>query len=100
VGGAVHASGGTVSETTVDSVVALFGVATGHAEACRQALAAAEAVDRALAGLRRRYAAEFGAPADFAIFVHAGHGAVSDTASPVAGHLLAAGDAFDTLHAL
>ena len=100
VGGAVHGSGGTVSETSVEAVVAVFGIATDCAEACRQALAAAEAVDRALAGLRRRYAAEFGVPADFAVFVHAGHGAVSDAASPVAGHLLAAGDAFDTLHAL
>lgn len=100
VGGAVHGSGGTVSETSVEAVVAVFGVATDCAEACRQALAAAEAVDRALAALRRRYAAEFGAPADFAVFVHAGHGAVSDAASPLAGHLLAAGDAFDTLHAL
>lgn len=100
VGGAMHASGGTVSEASVDSVAAVFGVATGCADACRQALAAAEAVDRALAGLRRRYAAEFGAPADFAIFVHAGHGAVSDAASPMTGHLLAAGEAFDTLHAL
>ncbi|MFO1314690.1 MAG: 2Fe-2S iron-sulfur cluster-binding protein [Burkholderiales bacterium] len=100
VGGAVHASGGTVSETSVDSVVAVFGVATDAADACRQALAAAEAVDRALDGLRRRYASEFGAPADFAVFVHAGPGAVSDAASPVAGRLLAAGDAFDTLQAL
>ena len=44
--------------------------------------------------------AEFGAPADFTIFVHEGPGAVSGDPSPQAGHLLAAGEAFDTIAAL
>jgi class 3 adenylate cyclase len=100
VAGALAASGGTVSETRVDGVTALFGLA-GNAAAVRgHARAAAIAIDHALAGLRRRYASEFGAPADFATFVHEGPGAVSGDPSGQAGHLLAAGEVFDTIAAL
>jgi len=98
--GALVATGGTVSETRVDGVTALFGLAGEIAPARGYARAAAIAIDRALAGLRGRYEAEFGAPADFTIFVHEGPGAVSGDPSPQAGHLLAAGEAFDTIAAL
>ena len=92
--------GGTVSETRVDGVIALFGLAGEAAAARGHARTAAIAIDRALAGLRRRYASEFGAPADFTTFVHEGPGAVSGDPSGQAGHLLAAGEAFDTIAAL
>jgi adenylate cyclase len=100
VAGALDASGATVSETRVDGVTALFGLAGATATARKHALAAAVAIDRALAGLRRRHEAEFGAPADFTIFMHEGHGAVIGDPSMHAGHLLAAGEAFDTIAAL
>ncbi len=97
VAGALDASGGTVGETNVDGVTAVFGLTGGIDVARRQALAAAGAIDAALDGLRRRYAAEFGAPADFAVIVHQGHGAIGEGSGRAAGSLLAAGEAFDTL---
>ena len=100
VSGALVATGGTVSETRVDGVTALFGLAGGIAAVRGHARDAAIAIDRALADLRRRYEAEFAAPADFTILLHEGHGAVSGDPSPQAGHLLAAGEAFDTVAAL
>ena len=100
VTGALVATGGTVSETRGDAVTALFGLAGEAAPARGYARAAAIAIDCALAGLRRRYEAEFGAPADFTIFLHEGQGAVSSDPSPPAGHHLAAGEAFDTIAAL
>ena len=100
VAGALDASGAMVSETRVDGVTALFGLAGATATARTHALAAAVAIDRALAGLRRRHEAEFGAPADFTILMHEGHGAVIGDPSMQAGHLLAAGEAFDTIAAL
>ena len=51
--GALVATGGTVSETRVDGVTALFGLAGEIAPARGYARAAAIAIDRALAGLRR-----------------------------------------------
>jgi adenylate cyclase len=100
VAGALVATGGTVGETRVDGVTALFGLAGEIAPARGHARAAAIAIDRALDALRRRYEAEFGAPAEFTVLLHEGPGAVGGDPSSQAGHLLAAGEAFDTIAAL
>jgi len=100
VGGAVQATGGTVSAMSVDNVMAVFGLRDNLADACRQAIEAAISIDRALADLRQRYAAEFGVPAEFAVVVHAGHGAVASVQSAEGDRLLTAGAVFDNVQAL
>ena len=100
VGGAVQATGGTVSAMSVDNVVAVFGLDDELAEACRRALEAAVSIDRALADLKQRYTSEFGVPAEFAVVVHAGHGAVARVQSAEGDRLLTAGEVFDNVTSL
>jgi adenylate cyclase len=100
VGAAVQATGGTVSAMSVDSVMAVFGLHGDLTDACRQALEAAVSIDRALADLKRRYAAEFGVPAEFAVVVHAGHGAIASVQSADGDRLLTAGEVFDSVQAM
>lgn len=100
VGAAAHAIGGTVSAMNVDTVTAVFGLQHGQSEACRRALEAAISIDRALARLTQRCAAEFGAPAEFSVVVHAGHGAVASVQGPEGTRLLTAGEVFSNLPAL
>jgi adenylate cyclase len=100
VGGAVQATGGTVSAMSVDNVTAVFGLNGSLAEACRGALDAAISIDRALAGLKQRYAAEFGVSAEFLIIVHAGHGAVASVQSADGARLITAGEVFASLQSL
>jgi class 3 adenylate cyclase len=100
VGAAVHATGGTVSAMNVDNVTAVFGLQHHHAEACRRALEAAVSIDLALARLAQRYAAEFGASAEFSVVVHAGHGAVASVQAAEGTRLLTAGEAFANIQTL
>jgi hypothetical protein len=100
VGGAVRATGGTVSAMSVDNVMAVFGLDDNLVEACRRALEAAVSIDRALADLKQRYSSEFGVPAEFAVVVHAGHGAVARVHSAEGDRLLTAGEVFDNVKSL
>jgi adenylate cyclase len=100
VGGAVQATGGTVSGMSVDNVMSVFGLDYSVTEACRRALEAAVSIDRALADLRQRYASEFGVPAEFAVVVHAGHGAVGRVQSAEGDRLITAGEVFDNVKSL
>ncbi|MFO1323954.1 MAG: 2Fe-2S iron-sulfur cluster-binding protein [Burkholderiales bacterium] len=93
----LRTSGGAVAAPGTGSITAVFGLATPLPVACRDALAAAAGVERALAGLARRYRAEFGGDAGFATLVHAGSGAIGEAALIDAGRLLAAGEVFETL---
>jgi adenylate cyclase len=96
----VRANGGVASPPAANSVTAVFGVDASLANACRRALAAAASIENELAGPARNCAAEFGGLAEFAILVHAGHGAIRGAHGLDAGPLLSAGDAFDALDAM
>lgn len=72
VGKAVEQSGGQLDKFIGDGAMALFGLGTGKAEACRQALAASAAIIADLALLSEELAGDIPAPLRVAIGIHAG----------------------------
>jgi hypothetical protein len=78
----------------------VFGLDGHLRDASRRALESAAGVDRALASLARRFQKEFGASADFVVFVHAGHCAVGGEPAGGTGPMIGAGEVFDALDAL
>ncbi|MCH8197539.1 MAG: adenylate/guanylate cyclase domain-containing protein [Proteobacteria bacterium] len=96
VGQVVEEAGGRVDKFIGDGVMALFGLETGPAEGCRQALAGARAMARALDELNRTLADEGGETLRFGIGVHAGPVIVGEMGYGRATSLTAIGDAVNT----
>ena len=97
VGSAVRAAGGIEADGASPGVLAVFGLADDLPQACRRALAAGGALDRALADLAARLWREFRASADFALCLHAGAAAVGSTGSDAARQPIVAGAAADAI---
>jgi adenylate cyclase len=72
VGKAVEQSGGRLDKFIGDGAMALFGLETSTADACRQALSASAAILGELERLSRELAGEIPAPLKVAIGIHAG----------------------------
>ncbi len=72
VGKAVEESGGRLDKFIGDGAMALFGLESSTAQACRQALAASAAILTELDRLSDELAAEIRAPLKVAIGIHAG----------------------------
>lgn len=72
VGKAVERSGGRLDKFIGDGAMAIFGLATPKAEACRQAILAASLIVDELARMSKELAAELPAPLRIAIGIHAG----------------------------
>ncbi len=98
--GVIEAHGGSESDSQGGSIIAVFGLETPLADACRDALAAADGVEQALHHLERQYARKFGTATDFAVCVHAGHAAIGVIGTSEPRRLFAAGEAIDAAHAL
>jgi adenylate cyclase len=96
VGDAVREAGGIPNQFIGDSVMALFGLETDTVTAARQALAAAEAIERRMAAVNDSLAAEFRRPLDFGIGIHAGTAAVGSVGYRDTRTLTAVGDAVNT----
>ncbi|GAB3647566.1 adenylate/guanylate cyclase domain-containing protein [Ramlibacter alkalitolerans] len=96
VGDAVREAGGIPNQFIGDSVMALFGLETDTVTAARQALAAAEAIERRMAAVNDSLAAEFRRPLDFGIGIHAGTAAVGTVGYRETRTLTAVGDAVNT----
>jgi adenylate cyclase len=96
VGDAVREAGGIPNQFIGDSVMALFGLETDTVTAARQALAAAEAIERRMAAVNDSLAAEFRRPLDFGIGIHAGTAAVGTVGYRETRTLSAVGDAVNT----
>ncbi|HEX4329329.1 MAG TPA: adenylate/guanylate cyclase domain-containing protein [Burkholderiales bacterium] len=96
VGDAVLEAGGTPNQFIGDSVMAIFGLETDHARACKQALAAARGIAARLKVLGARLQAEFGQAIDFGIGIHAGRAAVGAVGYHDIRTLTAVGDAVNT----
>ncbi|MCH8091516.1 MAG: adenylate/guanylate cyclase domain-containing protein [Proteobacteria bacterium] len=95
-GQVVEEAGGRVDKFIGDGVMALFGLDTEPAEGCRQALAGARAMARALDGLNRTLADEGGETLRIGIGVHAGPVIVGEMGYGRATSLTAIGDAVNT----
>ncbi len=96
VGGAIEQAGGIANQFTGDGVMALFGVASGPATGARQALAAARAMQLALAELSRDLREELPEALRLGIGIHCGPTVVGHMGRGVATYLTAVGDTVNT----
>ena len=92
VGGAIERAGGIANQYTGDGVMALFGLETGAAAGCRQALAAAAEMVRSLQTLSETLASELPAPLRIGIGIHTGPAVVGRMGYGEALYLTAVGD--------
>jgi len=93
---AVEGAGGHVDKFIGDGVMALFGLATDRAKACRQAIAAAEAMARELADINRSLKHELPSPLRIGIGIHVGPAIVGEMGAGSAVTLTAVGDTVNT----
>ncbi|MCC7046607.1 MAG: adenylate/guanylate cyclase domain-containing protein [Alphaproteobacteria bacterium] len=96
MGGAVEKAGGRVDKFIGDGVMALFGVGTAPAEACRQALAAARAMAEQLDQLNQTLAHDLDEPLQIGIGLHVGPAIVGEMGYGSAVGVTAIGDAVNT----
>jgi len=89
---AVEQAGGIANQFTGDGVMALFGVKSGVAQGCRDALNAAGAMLRAVASLSVEFAGELDAPLRMGIGVHSGWAVVGRMGRETDKYLTAVGD--------
>ena len=92
VGGAIDQAGGIANQFTGDGVMALFGLDSGPEHGARQALAAAQAMQHALAQLSTDLHEELSAPLQLGIGIHCGPTVVGHMGRGVATYLTAVGD--------
>jgi adenylate cyclase len=95
IGNAVRLAGGSLSSIRPDSVCALFGLECGLAQAARQALQAAAAIERAIADLNDRLGRQGDARVKIAISIHAGPAAAGEVGSSDPPLVMAVGQALD-----
>ena len=97
VGSAVRAAGGVEADAACPGVLAVFGQDGDLPQACRRALAAGGALDRALADLAARLWQEFRVSADFTLCLHAGAAAVGTAGGDATRQPIVAGVAADAI---
>ena len=93
---AIESAGGVVNEFVGDSIMALFGLETDIETACRQAAAAAHAMQERLEQLNRTLAAELREPLRIGIGVHAGPVIVGEMGYPRLKGITVVGDVVNT----
>ena len=96
MGEAVTAAGGYLDKFIGDGVMALFGLTSGTDRGCREALAAAVGMSRALDDLNRVLANDLPDPLRIGIGIHMGHVIVGEMGHGRAKGLTAIGDAVNT----
>ena len=96
MGQAVERSGGLVDKFIGDGVMALFGVDQDPETACRNALAAAQAMAQRLTGLNESLAHELEEPLRIGIGIHVGPAIVGEMGYARATSITAIGDAVNT----
>lgn len=92
VGAAIERSGGVVNQFTGDGVMALFGVETDPAAACRSALVAAREAAASVAALSTELADELPGPLRLGIGLHVGPAVVGEMGYGDTRYLTAVGD--------
>ncbi|MDP6689323.1 MAG: adenylate/guanylate cyclase domain-containing protein [Alphaproteobacteria bacterium] len=96
MGQAVEAAGGHLDKFIGDGVMALFGVDTDMETGCRQALAAAAGMARALQHLNHQLRHDLDAPLRMGIGIHAGPAIVGEMGYGAATTVTAIGDTVNT----
>jgi adenylate cyclase len=100
IGNAVRLAGGTLSSVRPDSVCALFGLECGLAQAARQALRAAAAIERAIIDLNGRLGRQGDSTVKMAVSIHAGPAAVGEIGTSDPPVVMAVGEAMDVANEL
>lgn len=96
VDSAVESAGGMVDKFIGDGAIALFGIETSYAQACRQALQAAVRLAEGIEKLNEAMSAELQSPLRIAIGLHAGPAIVGRIGHGRATSLTAIGDTINT----
>lgn len=99
VGNAIRASGGAVSVSDADGIIAIFGH-DGRRDPARHAIRAAGAIEAVIADLNQRLGAERGGRLRFSVCVHAGRAAVGEIGQSDPPTLIAVGEAVDGVNEL
>lgn len=100
IGNAVRLAGGTLSSVRPDSACALFGLECGLAQAARQALRAAAAIERAIIDLNGRLGRQGDSTVKIAVSIHAGPAAVGEIGTSDPPVVMAVGEAMDVANEL
>jgi len=96
MGGAIERTGGRVDKFIGDGIMALFGLESGSVQGCRDALAGALEMARALEQLNQTLRHELKEPLRMGIGIHAGQVIVGEMGHGRARALTAIGDAVNT----
>jgi adenylate cyclase len=96
MGRAIERAGGYPNQFVGDGIMALFGLESGVAEGCRQALAGAVSMARALEVLNTNLAHDLREPLRIGIGIHTGHVIVGEMGYGRAHYLTAIGDPVNT----
>jgi adenylate cyclase len=96
VGGAIERAGGRVDKFIGDGLMALFGLESGPARGCREALVGALGIGRALEQLNRTLRSDLPEPLRIGIGIHVGQVIVGEMGHGRARALTAIGDAVNT----
>ncbi|MDP6567485.1 MAG: adenylate/guanylate cyclase domain-containing protein [Alphaproteobacteria bacterium] len=96
MGEAVEGAGGHLDKFIGDGVMALFGVQSGLAEGCRQALGAAAEMSVALQHLNQQLRHDLDEPLRMGIGIHAGPAIVGEMGYRAATSVTAVGDTVNT----
>ncbi len=96
MGQAIEGAGGRVDKFIGDGIMALFGIASGPENGCREAIAGARAMAAALDELNRALAHDLDEPLRIGIGIHAGPSIVGEMGYGDATGLTAIGDAVNT----
>jgi len=92
VGGTIRDTGGIVNQFTGDGVMALFGVATGPEQGCRDAVRAAGAMVARVHELSSALSEDLAAPLSLGVGIHAGPAVVGRMGYADTTYLTAVGD--------
>jgi adenylate cyclase len=96
LGQAIEDAGGRPNQFVGDGIMALFGLESGAADGCREALAGAAAMARALERLNRTLRHDLQEPLAIGIGLHTGHVIVGEMGYGRARYLTAIGDVVNT----
>jgi adenylate cyclase len=96
MGQEIESAGGRIDKYIGDGIMALFGIESGPKQGCREALAAAEAMGRALQILNERLSQQLSEPLRMGMGIHSGMAIVGEMGYGKIISLTAMGDTVNT----
>jgi adenylate cyclase len=100
LGNCIRTARGALSYVELDSLCALFGLEQPPAQAARQALQAAEAIEKAISELNERLGRQWDCKVEITVSIHAGPAVVGEIGSSDPPTMMAIGEAMDVANEL